>query len=78
MYFVYAISSLHRTYTYVGISNDYERRVDEHNKGYNEKTKAYRPFKLIYTQMFDTRASARVREKYLKSGAGREFLKGLG
>ena len=77
MIYVYALRSLSRNYIYVGISNDLERRLSEHNKGYNKKTKAYAPFVLIYSEPFETRPEARIKEKYLKSGIGKEFLKKL-
>lgn len=33
------------------------------------------PFELIHFEEFETRGQARSREKYLKSGAGKEFLR---
>ena len=33
MYFVYAIKSINRNYIYVGMTNEVERRFDEHNTG---------------------------------------------
>ena len=66
-----------RNYMYVGLTDNVKRRVDEHNAGYNKTTKAYRPFKLIYSEEFETRSEARLKEKYLKSGIGKEFLKTL-
>jgi putative endonuclease len=77
MYFVYALSSLSRDYIYVGISDDVDRRFSQHNAGYEKTTKPYRPFKLIYKEQFSSRPEARKREKYLKSGSGKEFLKSL-
>ena len=74
---VYAIQSIKRNYIYVGMSNTLERRIQEHNNGENKSTKAYRPFILIYSEVFPDRISARRREKYLKSGIGKEFLKRL-
>ncbi|MCX2718868.1 GIY-YIG nuclease family protein [Lentiprolixibacter aurantiacus] len=74
---VYAIRSIHRKYIYVGITNNIVRRLKEHNKGYNKKTKAYSPYELIYTKGFATRSEARKHEKFLKSGSGKEFLKTL-
>jgi len=75
MFYVYAISSLQRTYIYVGITNNFDRRIDEHQKGYNKTTRAYRPFRVILVEKYETRQGARKREKYLKSGVGKEFLK---
>ncbi len=77
MYFVYAIKSVNRNYIYAGLTNDIERRVAEHNAGKNKTTKPYRPFKLIYSESFSTRVEARKKEKYLKSGIGKEYLKNI-
>ncbi len=44
MYWVYAIKSLERQYIYVGLTNSLERRMEEHNQGYNKTTKPYKPF----------------------------------
>ena len=59
----------------MGLSDNVERRLSEHNNGYNKTTKPYIPFRLIVTESFPTRIEARVREKYLKSGIGKEYLK---
>ena len=75
MYYVYAIKSIERIYIYVGMTNNIERRLAQHNNGQNRSTKAYKPFKLIYKEIYNTSTEAREREKYLKSGIGKEFLK---
>lgn len=77
MILVYAIKSLSKNYIYVGMTNDFERRLKEHNNGENKSTNAYKPFILIYSESFNDRKSARVREKYFKSGSGKEFLKSI-
>ncbi|MFI5185475.1 MAG: GIY-YIG nuclease family protein [Chitinophagales bacterium] len=77
LFYVYAIRGFVRNYIYVGLTNDIERRFVEHNNGENRSTKAYRPFILIHKEEFNNRADARKREKYLKSGIGKEFLKSL-
>ena len=77
MYYVYVISSLIRTYIYVGISDDHNRRIEQHNKGYNKTTKPYVPFKAILIEEFKSRTEARARENFLKSGSGKEYLKKL-
>ena len=77
MFFVYAINSCVRPYIYVGMTNDVERRFVEHNKGENRSTKAYAPFELIFKEEHQTRIDARAREKYLKSGVGKEYLRSL-
>jgi putative endonuclease len=77
MFFVYVLRSETRPYTYAGLTDDLERRVGQHQAGYVRSTKPYRPFVLIHTEQFATRAEARVREKFFKTGNGREFLKAL-
>ena len=59
------------------MTNNLERRLNEHNNGENRSTKAYKPFELVYFEEFKTRMEARNKEKYLKSGIGKEFLKKL-
>ena len=75
MYEVYAIASLSRNYIYVGITNDLGRRFKEHNAGHNKTTKPYLPFQLLYRESCSDRPTARIREKYWKSGTGKEQLK---
>lgn len=77
MFTVYAIRSLVKVYIYVGHTNSLTRRFREHNTGKNKTTRAYRPFRIIHKESFRTRIQARVREKYLKSGIGKEFLKSI-
>ena len=74
MHVVYAIRSIHRTYTYIGMTTEIDVRIERHNQGKNKTTRAYAPFELIYTKPFSTRAEAREHEKYLKTGVGRAFL----
>ena len=76
MIYVYAIKSVERNYIYV-MPNNVERRIVEHNNGENRSTKAYAPFRMILIEEFPNRLEARKREKYLKSGVGKEFLKSL-
>ena len=74
-YYVYAIASQIHNYIYVGLTNNINRRVGQHNKGKERTTRIYRPFELIYSENLPSRIAARQREKYLKSGSGKEFLK---
>ena len=77
MYHVYALKSEERNYIYVGLTNDVDRRLLEHNRGYNRTTKPYLPFVLIHQETFETRKEARFREKYLKGGSGKKLLRSL-
>ncbi len=77
MYIVYVLYSDDFTRFYVGMTNNLERRLYEHNSRQNRSTKAYVPWRVIHKELFETRNEARIREKYLKSGIGREFPKTL-
>jgi len=77
MYFVYILKSVNYKKSYVGITNNLKRRLDEHNSGKHVYTKRYLPWELIYREDYEFRAEARERERYFKSSSGRKFLKRL-
>ena len=77
MFTVYAIQSQIDNRIYVGFTENIERRLREHNSGKTVSTKGYKPWKLIYTETAKDRLEARRREKFLKSGVGKEFLRNL-
>ena len=77
MFYVYAISSIAKNYIYVGLTSNIDERIKRHNGLRERTTKFYAPFKLIYTEEVKTRIEARVREKYWKSGIGKEKLRSL-
>ncbi|GBE16986.1 GIY-YIG nuclease superfamily protein [bacterium BMS3Abin15] len=77
MYYVYAIKSKARNYIYVGITNNITRRIKEHNNKRESTTRSYAPFEILLTEECLSRIKARKREKYFKSGIGKEYLKSL-
>ena len=76
-YFVYVIQSIKDKRLYVGLSKDINTRLKDHNFGRVFSTKGYRPWKLVYKENVKDRKTARLREKYLKSGIGKEYLKSI-
>ncbi|KPK46518.1 MAG: hypothetical protein AMK72_09720 [Planctomycetes bacterium SM23_25] len=60
---------------YIGLTNNIERRLREHNRGYNRSTKGKGPFDLVHAETFPTRAVAGAREKQLKTGSQRQRLR---
>ena len=74
MYTVYVLKSINKSFRYIGMTNDLSRRLSEHEHGYSRTTRRYLPLELIYSEVYTTRIEARAREKYLKTGAGRELL----
>lgn len=75
MYKTYVLQSLKDKFIYIGITNNVEKRLKEHNDGNNKSTKSRIPFIIIYQEDCRDRLEARKREKWLKSGEGREFIK---
>jgi len=55
--------------------NNLNRRLAEHNSGRSKYTKLTKPFKLVHSETFKTRTEAVRRERYFKTGKGREGLK---
>jgi len=76
-YFVYAIQSEVDKRIYVGLSHNVVRRLKSHNNGETFSTKGFRPWNLVYQEEVGNRENARKREKYLKSGCGKEYLKNI-
>ncbi len=74
---VYVIESLSDQTWYTGIALEAEARLKEHNNGKNRFTKGHLPWKIIYKEPHQDWSSARVREKYLKSAAGKRWLTGF-
>jgi putative endonuclease len=74
-YFVYVLESEKDGRLYKGQTSNLDNRVQEHNSGKTKSTKGYIPWKLVYFEKFERREAAVLREKYLKTGIGREFLK---
>ena len=75
MYYVYVLLSIKDGKFYIGQTNNLRSRVERHHFGYVKSTKHRRPIKFIYYREFKTRSEAMRYEKYLKSGAGHNFLK---
>lgn len=73
-YVVYALKCSDGS-IYIGQTNNLKRRLSEHNKGLNFWTKSRLPVKLVYYESFDSQKEAVQREKKLKTGFGRKWLK---
>mgnify|MGYP002345318541 CR=1 FL=1 len=74
---VYVIKSAQDGRLYVGMSRNITKRLRAHNGGQVFSTKGYRPWKLVYQEFLGPRQLARKREKYYKSGCGKQFIKAI-
>jgi putative endonuclease len=75
MYYVYVLKSLKDKNLYVGHTNNLIKRFKEHNTGKVDCTKSRMPLILIYYEACNILDDAVKREKSLKTGFGRSYLK---
>jgi putative endonuclease len=75
VFYLYVLRSESDDGFYLGYSRNLPARVRAHRAGENFATSHRGPWKLIYYQAYVNDADALGREPYLKSGAGRRFLK---
>jgi len=73
-YWVYILRSEKINRRYVGHTDDLDTRLARHNSGLVFATAPYRPWRLMHTERFSTRSEAMARERFYKSGKGRELL----
>ncbi|MDP3696735.1 MAG: GIY-YIG nuclease family protein [Candidatus Taylorbacteria bacterium] len=76
-YFTYVLRSQKDGNLYIGYSENPERRLTEHNSGKTRSLVKRRPLILIYKEEFDDELKAKRRERFLKSGQGRKYLKSI-
>ena len=75
MYYVYVLHSIKDNGFYIGFSTNLRTRLRQHQDGENFATSHRGPWKLIYYEAYTEREDAEGREQFLKSGAGRRFLR---
>ena len=75
MYFTYVLKSKKDRKLYIGFCEDLRKRLQEHNKGEVDATKNRMPLELIYYEACKDKKDAIIREKSLKTGFGRAYLK---
>ena len=77
MYYVYIMTNKSDSVMYIGVTNDLERRANEHKIGVFEGfTKRYHASKLVYFEEYSDVNQAICREKQLK-GWSRSKKNGL-
>jgi putative endonuclease len=75
VFYVYVLRSETDSGLYIGYTRNLRARVKQHNSTNSFATAHRSPLKLIYYEAYLNQADALGRERYLKSGAGRRFLK---
>ena len=74
---MYIIQSEEDGWVYTGHTKDVSKRLQEHNRGKMGATRHRRPFKLVYAEEFSSRSEAMRKERFLKTGKGREVKEKL-
>ncbi len=74
MSWVYIVESLPTRKYYIGCTDNYERRIHEHETGKVRSTKYLRPLKLCLVQKYDTLQKARKVEFKLKNLKRKDYI----
>jgi len=74
MWHVYVLISKRDGDKYVGMTNNLQRRITMHNTGKVFATRNRHPFYPIYIESYLNQRDAAAREKFLKSGWGKNYL----
>jgi putative endonuclease len=75
MQYVYILRSLRDGNLYIGCTNDIRRRFKEHNGGKIDSTMERVPFELLFYESFINKKEAFARERWFKTGFGRNHIK---
>lgn len=76
MYFVYLLENQNDKSWYIGFTANLDKRILDHNSGKGARTTKLKDnWKLIYSEAYLDKHDAVGREKFLKSGSGRKYLK---
>ena len=74
-YYVYILQSKKDGELYIGCTNNLNKRIKEHNEGLVFSTKLKKPYKIIHYEAFLNKKDAFIREKWLKTGWGKNQIK---
>jgi putative endonuclease len=75
MFYVYVLKSKKDNNLYTGFTGNLKERFKQHNAKRCLSTKQRAPFDLIYYEACLNKRDAEAREKYLKSGMGKRYIK---
>ena len=76
-YFVYILRSINDGSYYIGSTQDLHSRLERHNQGRSQYTKAKRPWKIVYFEEYPDRSTAMKRERGMKDRKDRAFIEDL-
>lgn len=74
-YVVYILENQNDKSWYIGFTSNLKQRLQEHKYKKSPYTSKKDNWELIYAELYLNKFDALGREKFLKSGSGRKFLK---
>jgi len=76
-YYVYILYSISKDKYYIGFTHDIETRLFKHNAGSTPSTRPGIPWKMVYSETFDNKHDAIIRESEIKSRKSRNYIEKL-
>ena len=76
-YFVYILYSQSRDRFYTGYTHDISSRLEKHNAGATPSTRPGIPWEMVYTESFQNKHDAIVREREIKDKKSRSFIENM-
>ncbi|PYK17823.1 MAG: endonuclease [Verrucomicrobia bacterium] len=77
MFYIYVLQSTKTGRRYVGSCENLDERIRRHNLGHSKATRHGIPWTSMHSEGFSSRADAARKERYYKSGRGRNELNRL-
>lgn len=77
MYYTYILYSPKIDKYYVGYTHDLELRVERHNSGWGKFSSSGIPWKLVYSEEFNSKSDALKREREIKGRKSRSYIEKL-
>ena len=74
MYFVYIVHSVKLDKFYIGYTADIQDRLSKHNRSKKGFTSNGKPWELVYSEEFDTKKEALLREAQLKAWKNKDRI----
>ena len=75
MWIVYILLNRNKNQTYIGSTNNFKKRLKEHNHNLVISTRYKGPWIPLYVEFYPTEKDVRIREGQLKTSVGRRYLK---
>jgi len=76
-YHVYILQSISDGSYYIGYTKNLNKRFLQHNKAKTGYSARKIPWQLVYSESFDNKTAAILRERFLKAQKSRDFIRRL-